>query len=70
MHEAVPWFRPENKPLLSDDAKDDQKFRVFKEATGRTFPSGKFNTQIDAENYARTVNAKRQAERDAAIAKF
>lgn len=51
--DAVPWFRPDNKPLTAASAIDGQKFRVINTKTGRTAPGGKFDTQADAEAFAK-----------------
>ena len=52
--DAVPWFRPENKPLTSAAAVEEQKFRVVNKETGRVFKNGKFATQAEAEAFAKT----------------
>jgi len=52
MQDAVPWFRPDNKPLTAASAIDEQKFRVINSATGKTVKGGKFETQAEAEAFA------------------
>lgn len=46
--EAVPWFRPENKPITSTAESDAQMFRVVHGVEGRTISNGAFDTQAEA----------------------
>lgn len=48
--DAVPFFRPENKPLTAASALKDQMFRVVKPDGGT---AGTFDTQVEAENWIR-----------------
>lgn len=47
---AVPWLRPDNKPMSSKAAIEDQKFRVVKNE--RTMPNAKFDTLAEAQAFA------------------
>jgi hypothetical protein len=51
--DAVPWFRPDNKPITSKKGLEDQKFRVINSKTGRLVPNGRFDTQGEAEEFAK-----------------
>lgn len=50
--DAVPWFRPDNKPLTAASAIDAQKFRVINKKSGRVVQGGKFETQAEADAFA------------------
>jgi hypothetical protein len=50
--DAVPWFRPDNKPLTAASAIDAQKFRVINKKSGRVVQGGKFEIQTEAEAFA------------------
>ncbi len=53
MQSRVPFFRADPRALDSKAAKEEQLFRVIKTSTGRTVAKGKFDTQMDAETFAR-----------------
>jgi hypothetical protein len=52
--DAVPWFRADPRAMLSKAAQDQQLFRVIKTSTGRTVSKGKFENQMEAEEFLST----------------